>query len=484
MKLVTVEDLKEGDILASDVLLEDYTVVLGKGTEIKEQYIEKLRELDIFTVYIEEDYSDDITNDIELEFDEITVPDELLQIDEENILLDEPNKEIDFDSINTPQQSLVDSMLDKAQKDQINKEIDFDSINKPQQSLVDSMLDKAQKDQINKEIDFDSINIPQQSLVDSILNDAEKEQTIETDVPVSKPDLKIPLEEIKILKSDVEQQVKSRIKDILELHVYQRTDGLKKIADTAEKIITDILEEDVVVERVYDVKERNADIYDHSIEVCTIATLIALKMGMTEKEVYDISEASLIHDLGLRYLVVKYEDQDINLLPTKDQDEYKKHPIYGYTALKNEQWISKEAKDIVLAHHERKDGSGYPLGTKKCSRSSQIVGICDEFDELICGIGKAKVRVHEAINTIRNYSGIWFDRDIVKNFLSLIAVYPVGSKVRTNKGETAIVMRQNSHFPERPVLRVISDVYGQAINGEKVIDLIKDTSVVIQEVIK
>ena len=83
-----------------------------------------------------------------------------------------------------------------------------------------------------------------------------------------------------------------------------------------------------------------------------------------------------------------------------------------------------------------------------------------------------------------NYSGIWFDRDIVKNFLSLIAVYPVGSKVRTNKGETAIVMRQNSHFPERPVLRVISDVYGQAINGEKVIDLIKDTSVVIQEVIK
>ena len=45
-------------------------------------------------------------------------------------------------------------------------------------------------------------------------------------------------------------------------------------------------------------------------------------------------------------------------------------------------------------------------------------------------------------------------------------------------------MRQNSHFPERPVLRVILDVYGQAINGEKVIDLIKDTSVVIQEVIK
>ena len=58
MKLVTIEDLKDGDIIANDVLLEDYTVVLGKGTVIKEQYIDKLRELSIFTVYIEEKTQD------------------------------------------------------------------------------------------------------------------------------------------------------------------------------------------------------------------------------------------------------------------------------------------------------------------------------------------------------------------------------------------------------------------------------------------
>ena len=54
MKLVTVEDLRDGDIIASDVMLEDYTVVLSKGTVIKSQYVDKLRELEIFTVYIEE----------------------------------------------------------------------------------------------------------------------------------------------------------------------------------------------------------------------------------------------------------------------------------------------------------------------------------------------------------------------------------------------------------------------------------------------
>ena len=295
---------------------------------------------------------------------------------------------------------------------------------------------------------------------------------------------KISMEKITILRDDVEEQIRNKIKDILELHVYQRTEGLQKIAETAQNIISDIIEEDEVIEKVYDVKERSADIYEHSLQVCTIATLIALKLGLTQKQVYDISVSSLIHDLGLRYLVVRYENQDINLLPARDQEEYKKHPIYGYTAIKNETWLSENSKEIVLNHHERKDGSGYPLGTDLISRMTQIVGVCDEFDELICGVGKARVRVHEAINNIRNYSGIWFDSDIVDAFLQLIAVYPVGSRVKTNQGELGIVMRQNAHFPERPIIRIIKDQYGQDIRTEKIIDLIKETTVVIQEVMK
>ena len=394
MRLVTVEDLKNGDVIASDVLLDDYTVVIAKGTVIKEQYIRKLEELEIYTVYIEEE-------------DEAAPP---------------PAKE------------------EKKPK----------SAAKPEEKKPEKKAEKK------------------------------KTEPKKTD----KKRQKLSMEVVTVLRDDVEEQIRENIKDILELHVYQNTEGLQKITETAQNIITDILEEDEVVEKVYDVKERSADIYEHSLQVCTIATLIALKLGLSEKQVYDISVSSLIHDLGLRYLVVRYEDQDINLLPARDQEEYKKHPIYGYTAIKNEDWLSEEAKDIVLNHHERKDGSGYPLGTDIVSRMTQIVGVCDEFDELICGVGKARVRVHEAINNIRNYGGIWYDSDIVDTFLQLIAVYPAGSKVKTNEGEKGIVLRQNAHFPERPVLRITHDRFGQVIQGEKVIDLIKNTRVVIQEVIK
>lgn len=397
MKLVTVDNLKDGDVLARDVMLEDYTILLTKGTIIKDEFIKKLQDLSIVTVYIE----------------------------------DAPtNEEV------------------KAEK--VQKEI-------PQKQ-------EKKEEQVAEK------------------KNAEPSKVKRTAQKAAEP--KISVEEIKILRDDVERKIKNKVKDILEMHVYQHTEGLEQLAETAQNIITDILEENSVMEKVYDVKERSADIYEHSLSVCTTATLVALKLEMPKKDVYDISVSSLIHDLGLRYLVVRYENQDIHFLPAKDQEEYKKHTIYAYTAVKNEDWVSEEAKNMILNHHEHKDGSGYPLGTDLLSRPAQVLGVCDEFDELICGIGKARVRVHEAINCIRNYSGIWYDDDIVQTFLQMIAVYPVGSKVMTNTGVKAVVIRQNNHFPERPVLRVLEDRFGQTVMEEIVIDLIKDTSVVIQTVLK
>ncbi len=444
MKLVTVEDLREGDIIASDVLLEDYTVVLSKGTVIKSPYIDKLREMEIFTVYIEE-------------------PQEKPKAPAAKA----PQKPAP--AAPAPQKPVAQGVKPTAPKAPAQPKTTTAPAAKPAPAAPAPQKPAAQgaKPAASK--------TPVQP----------KAPAVQEEKPAAPaPKKKISLEKVTILRDDVEEQVKNKIKDILEMHVYQQTEGLEKIAETAQHIITDILEEEEVVEKVYDVKERSADIYEHSLQVCTISTLISLKLGLTRKQVYDISVACLIHDLGLRYLVVRYEDQDINLLPAKEQEEYKKHPIYAYTAIKNETWLSDNAKEIVLNHHERKDKSGYPLGTDLVSRMTQIVGVCDEFDELICGIGKARVRVHEAINNIRNYSGIWYDADIVEAFLQLIAVYPFGSKVRTNRGEVGIVMRQNPHFPERPVLRIVEDKYGQAIHAELVVDLIKDTSVVIQEVIK
>ena len=170
---------------------------------------------------------------------------------------------------------------------------------------------------------------------------------------------------------------------------------------TAHGIISKILEEDDVIERIYDIKERSSDIYEHSISLCSLATLTALKLNLSKERVHDIAVGSLLHDLGLRYMTISYQNQNIDSLSQVEQSEYMKHPVYGYSAVKTEIWISSTGKSNILIHHERIDGSGYPLKAIEIPYEAAIVGVCDAFDEMICGIGCKRFKVYEAIDYMK-----------------------------------------------------------------------------------
>ena len=290
-----------------------------------------------------------------------------------------------------------------------------------------------------------------------------------------KEEEKILTQEVVILKSETEGFFKDRVKSILEKHTYSKNDELMELSQTADHIITNILEEEEVVEKIYDIKERSCDIYEHSISICSLATLTALKLKLSKEKVHDIGVACLLHDLGLRYLTIEYADQDISTLSKIELAEYMKHPVYGYSALKDENWISNAVKNIILYHHERLDGTGYPLKAKEIPFETQIVNICDTFDEMICGIGCKRIKVYEAVEYLKSYRGIKFNSDIVDTFLEFTAVYPAGSQV---------LLSDNKEFPDRPVIQIIKDKSGKLVNEEIYVDLIKVNNIFIEKVLE
>ena len=73
-------------------------------------------------------------------------------------------------------------------------------------------------------------------------------------------------------------------------------------------------------------------------------------MKIPQSRIHDIGVGCLLHDLGLRYITVDYTNKDMQEFSEMELAEYKKHPIYGYSALKNETWISELSKDIILYH--------------------------------------------------------------------------------------------------------------------------------------
>ena len=291
-------------------------------------------------------------------------------------------------------------------------------------------------------------------------------------------------EEVEIVKDEIGIDFKNKIKRIIEKHTFGHSKELVELSRTADNIINNLLEKEGVLEKIYDIKERSSDIYEHSISVCYLAILVGLKMKIPMEKIHDIGVACLLHDLGLRYIMVNYTGRNMEEFSKEELTEYKKHPIYGYSALENESWMSSLSKDIILYHHEHMNGSGYPLKITSLPFEVKIVNICEQFDEMICGIGHKRLKVYDAIQHLKKYRNIYYDGTILDIFLDFAAVYPAGSYVLTNENEIGIVLKQNKNHSDRPVIKIIYDKYGEKIQHDLIKNLLTEDKIFIKKVIE
>ena len=182
-----------------------------------------------------------------------------------------------------------------------------------------------------------------------------------------------------------------------------------------------------------------------------LSTIMALRLKMSERQVRNISIGAILHDIGLRYIKVPYMNTNETYMNTKDALEYKKHTIFGYSSLQDEDWIPDIAKEIILLHHERIDGKGYPF----------------------------QLKIYEAIEYIKANQGIKYDAMMTDKLLESVAVYPVGIKVITSDGESGVVVRQNHKFTDRPVIKMLKHADGSEYEDNVEKDLMKYLTVFI-----
>lgn len=134
-------------------------------------------------------------------------------------------------------------------------------------------------------------------------------------------------------------------------------------------------------------------------------------------------------------------------------------------------------------HHERWDGSGYPNGLSQNSIHpfAQIVAVADVFDALISDRPFRKaLSLYSAYEWIFSAAGSLFNPGIVKIFDRVITLYPPGSMVELNTGESGQVMKTNRGQPHRPLVRLVFDSRGQYINDYVVKDLLECPSLFIK----
>lgn len=286
-----------------------------------------------------------------------------------------------------------------------------------------------------------------------------------------------------ILQADVNKRCKEKVTEILSMHTYNSSEGMTEIVKTAENIINVVSSDDNVTKQIYDIKERSADLYEHCISTCTIAILVGIRMKLSWTEIHDLGVGCILHDIGLRYVTVDFVDRDMEDMSYQEREDYLKHPIYGYSAVRHEEWLTKISKEIILMHHEKLDGAGYPLHTDNVLRTTKIAAVCDLFDEMICGVGRKRRKVYEVIEYLKAYRGVWYDAEVIDNLLDFTAVYPSGNKVLLNTGETAIVVNQNKGFPERPMVQLVMNQNGVVYDKIEVRNLLEYPNIFIDKVL-
>jgi putative nucleotidyltransferase with HDIG domain len=158
----------------------------------------------------------------------------------------------------------------------------------------------------------------------------------------------------------------------------------------------------------------------HSLNVAILSILLATKLKLKEIAINDIALAAMLHDIGKAKI-----DKNIllkaNLTP-KEQKVLQLHPQIGYKLLKNDFGFPEHICRAVLEHHENYDGSGYPYGISdtQISLYSQIINICNYYDNLISGRVRTGIRnSKDALKIILELGSKNFSSQVLYTFVNM-----------------------------------------------------------------
>ncbi|HET9220389.1 MAG TPA: HD-GYP domain-containing protein [Terriglobia bacterium] len=160
----------------------------------------------------------------------------------------------------------------------------------------------------------------------------------------------------------------------------------------------------------------------HSRRVASLTVRVASHHGVQGEALQQIEHGALLHDIGK----LKIPDSILWKPRSLDDVEWatmRKHPQYGYEFLRDLEFLD-DAAQLVLSHHEKFDGSGYPRGLRgeDIPLGARIFAVVDAVDAMIYKRPyNAPVTFREAAEEIRRCSGTHFDPDLVPLSVEVLA---------------------------------------------------------------
>ena len=208
-------------------------------------------------------------------------------------------------------------------------------------------------------------------------------------------------------------------------------------------------------------KIKNKDEYtaEHCVRVGILAIAFGKYLQLPRTELELLGLCGMLHDVGK----MKVPQHILNKEGNLNEDEYKiikEHTVLGYVFLRNHGGIDEQVCTAAYNHHERMNGKGYPrkVSSELLSTYDRIIGIIDSYDAMISDrCYKTGMPPSKALNELYNHQGDLYDEELIKQFIQMVGIYPVGSLVELNNGQVGVVLSVNEHSKLEPVIELVTD---------------------------
>ncbi|OAS17454.1 HD-GYP domain-containing protein [Paenibacillus oryzisoli] len=250
----------------------------------------------------------------------------------------------------------------------------------------------------------------------------------------------------------------------------------RNVSLSINTLLDEIMKNRDVLVQLSDIRTQDNQMYIHAMNVCMMSVLIGMNMGMNATQLKDLAMGALLHDIG-----------KVELLTDDESDDPRRHHTWrGFELLKSKREFNLLIAHVAFQHHETLNGEGVPRGItgEEIHLYAKITAVANMYDNLLFDMSAGRRKLpHEACEYMLALAETKLDLDVLIQFMKIVSIYPTGTSVRLTNRETGVVVGQHRGLPTRPIIRIVKQDASDKLLEIKEIDLAKETTVFIEQVL-
>jgi HD-GYP domain-containing protein (c-di-GMP phosphodiesterase class II) len=273
------------------------------------------------------------------------------------------------------------------------------------------------------------------------------------------------------------------IQDLLKKAQTQQQLSPEAVSALAGEITNSVIRNEYAITILTRIRHHSTYQWEHATNCAILVCGFALFLGFNKDTAQKMTLGALLHDIGVAKVSKAILDKP-SKLTNNEMSVVQKHLAWGHQICKRDGFDDPIILDMLVNHHERLDGSGYPRGLEKekISKLSRITAIIDVYDAMTGD--KMHKKGVQPIIALRHLLGKseQFDQELVQKFIKYVGVHPVGSLIELSNEKLAVVVEGNRAEPLKPKVKIFYSLKLEQYINPKSCDLVSDPASIVSSI--